>query len=191
MHTMSEMTAAIRTRSAVRITNRSGHAKGMTGIAMGYNPSYHSVKVGFLNADGSYSGEYTKIGFDCIEIIADDTTDTEDATAPAGPMHTHCLTCGRALRSDKSRRIGQGPTCAARIRRAARLLDTYKTAQIDAALELIEDGGIIPVRPGRVWATVSTDGTAIHRTAPNACTCPAGLRGTPCYHRAAVALLTR
>lgn len=106
-------------------------------------------------------------------------------------MHTHCLTCGRALRSDKSRRIGQGPTCAARTRRTARLLDTYKTAQIDAALELIDDGGIIPLRPGRVWATVSTDGTAIHRTAANACTCPAGLRGTRCYHLAAVALLTR
>lgn len=104
-------------------------------------------------------------------------------------MHTHCGNCGRPLRTNASRKAGYGPTCLRRIRATA--LDGYKPHQIAAAVELIEDMAILAVRPGRVWATVSTDGQSIHRTARNACTCPAGIRGSDCYHRAAVAILTR
>ena len=107
-------------------------------------------------------------------------------------MHTHCQGCHRPLRNHLSRTRGYGPTCYRNIRRRAEdVIGDFKPAQIEAAFELIDDAGIIPIRPGRVWATVSTDGTAIHRTARNACTCPAGIRGSLCYHRAAVALITR
>jgi len=104
-------------------------------------------------------------------------------------MHTHCQNCGRHLRTETSRAIGYGPKCYRRIR-STDLTGQYSPAQIEAAFQLIDDAGILPIRP-TVWATVSTDGQSIHRTAPNACTCPAGIRGTLCYHRAAVALITR
>lgn len=103
--------------------------------------------------------------------------------------HTHCTRCGRPLRSTTSRTRGYGAHCGRIIRTTATTATTYKPEQIEAAIELIEDGGIHTLRPGRVWLTISTDGTATHRTAHNACTCKAGLRGANCYHRAAVHLL--
>lgn len=112
-------------------------------------------------------------------------------------MHTNCKRCGRTLTSATSQTRGYGPGCARHIRNAAATMtNTYKHEQIDAALELIGDGAILPLRPGRVWLTVSTDGQSVHRTAHNACTCPAGVKksrnpnATACYHTAAVALLT-
>jgi len=104
-------------------------------------------------------------------------------------MHTNCQNCGRPLRNQASRTIGYGPKCYRRIRNTD-LTGEYSPAQIEAAFQLIDDAGILPIRP-TVWMTVSTDGQSIHRTAHNACTCPAGIRGTLCYHRAAVALITR
>lgn len=103
-------------------------------------------------------------------------------------QYTHCLRCGRPLHSPASRARGYGPTCALRIRRA-----TYSPRQVEAARELIADGGAQPlrvIRAGTVWATVSTDGTAVHRTTLHHCSCPAGraTRPRPCYHRAAVLL---
>jgi hypothetical protein len=105
-------------------------------------------------------------------------------------MHTNCQRCGRPLTSPTSQRNGYGKTCGKHIRTAATNATTYKHHQIEAALELIGDGAILPIRPGRVWATVSTDGQSTHRTAHNACSCPAGISGKLCYHRAAVAILT-
>jgi hypothetical protein len=103
-----------------------------------------------------------------------------------------CLSCGRVLRSAESIRLGRGPKCRAKIRAARRAADlaAYKASQIEAAAELIEDGAIVPVRARRVFRTVSTDGSELYLTARQACTCPAGLRGRDCYHRAAVLILT-
>lgn len=104
--------------------------------------------------------------------------------------HTHCLRCGRPLTSAASTRRGYGPTCAARIRAAAQAADLadYSAAQVDAARELIEDGGVLALGR-RVYRTVSTDGTELHLTAPQACNCKAGLKGIRCYHTAAARLL--
>lgn len=99
-----------------------------------------------------------------------------------------CLHCHRVLRSAKSIALGYGPTCARKIRRAAVDLSDYKSHQIDSARELIEDGGIIPLR-SVVFLVVSTDGTEIHRTAPTGCNCKAGLKGTRCYHQLAARML--
>lgn len=108
----------------------------------------------------------------------------------ATAAHTNCLRCGRALTSQTSATRGYGRTCAAKVRHAAQTADLtdYKPAQIDSARELIEDGAIIPLR-SVVFLTVSTDGTETYRTAPTACTCPAGLKGRACYHTAAARLL--
>lgn len=99
-----------------------------------------------------------------------------------------CLHCHRVLRSPKSCALGYGPTCARKIRRAAVDLADYQAHQIASARELIEDGGIIPLR-SVVFLVVSTDGTEIHRTAPTGCNCKAGLKGTRCYHQLAARLL--
>ncbi|MEU6520463.1 DUF6011 domain-containing protein [Streptomyces sp. NPDC046978] len=102
--------------------------------------------------------------------------------------HTHCLRCGRTLTSTKSRATGYGPTCARRIRRSTAEVIDYKAHQIASARELTEDGAIIPLK-SVVFIAVSTDGTETYKTAPTACTCPAGLKGSRCYHQLAARML--
>lgn len=81
---------------------------------------------------------------------------------------------------------------AARVRHIAKAAG-FTTAQAAAATELIEDGGIHPLR-GRIWLTVSTDGTRVHRSTADRCTCPDGIKAhtadhRPCYHTLAVRAL--
>ncbi|WP_367139403.1 hypothetical protein [Saccharothrix sp. HUAS TT1] len=101
-----------------------------------------------------------------------------------------CLLCGSRLRSMASIRAGYSRRCLARVRaaRQAELLAHFTEAQIEAARELIADGGIVQSHKN-VWTVVSSKGDRRYLTAPNACNCPAGLHSRPCYHRAAVALL--
>lgn len=100
----------------------------------------------------------------------------------------NCLRCGRTLTSAKSIALGYGPTCSAKIRHAHADLTDYKPEQIDAAVELITDGAIIPLR-SVVFLTISSDGTETYRSAPTGCNCPGGLAGRRCYHTAAARLL--
>lgn len=102
--------------------------------------------------------------------------------------HTHCLRCRRVLRSTKSQALGYGPKCAAKVRNAPVDTTDYKTHQVQSARELIEDGAIIPLR-SVIFITVSTDGTETYKTAPTACSCPAGVKGGRCYHQLAARLL--
>lgn len=105
-------------------------------------------------------------------------------------MHTHCIRCGRTLRSTTSQARGYGRHCATQIRKAAADLADYKPAQIESARELIEDAAIIPIRGRRIYRSVSSDGTEQYLTAVTGhCNCPAGLRGTRCYHSAAARML--
>ncbi|NUR04243.1 MAG: hypothetical protein HOY79_49405 [Streptomyces sp.] len=101
-------------------------------------------------------------------------------------QHTNCLRCGRTLRNASP--DGYGPKCRAHIRRAQVDLADYKPHQVQSARELIEDGAIVPLR-SVVFITVSADGTETYKTAPNACSCPAGVKGTRCYHSLAARLL--
>lgn len=103
-------------------------------------------------------------------------------------QHTNCLRCGRVLRTDKSRALGYGAKCAAKVRHSAVDLTDYKPHQIQSARELIEDGAIIPLR-SVVFIAVSTDGTETYLSAPTGCNCPAGLKGSRCYHQLAARLL--
>lgn len=108
--------------------------------------------------------------------------------AAAITEHTHCLRCRRVLRSAKSRALGYGAKCAAKVRNAAVDLTDYKPHQIQSAHELIADGAIIPLR-SVVFTAVSTDGTETYKTAPTACSCPAGRKGSRCYHQLAARML--
>jgi hypothetical protein len=69
-------------------------------------------------------------------------------------------------------------------------LNDFRPRQIEQARELIEDGAIVLLR-GRVFLTVSTDGRDTYMTAPDACSCPAGLNRRLCYHRAAALMITQ
>jgi Family of unknown function (DUF6011)/SWIM zinc finger len=103
-----------------------------------------------------------------------------------------CQDCGRTLRAARSRALGRGPTCRAKIRRAAQAAQTdVKPEQLAKAVELIDDGGIVPVsRPG-VYAATSSDGTTIYVANLNdgTCTCKAGQHGRYCYHLLAASIL--
>lgn len=109
------------------------------------------------------------------------------STSTTKPVIGHCVKCHRPLRNASP--DGLGPKCRRYVRRNATALDGFKPAQVDAARELIEDGGIIPVRTvrvGTVYRTVATDGTETYlTTAAGHCTCPAGHRSARCYHVAA------
>lgn len=107
--------------------------------------------------------------------------------------HTHCLRCGRALRSTKSTALGYGPTCHRKVREAAKaeIVAQYKPTQVAKAEELIEQGGIVAIRGHRVFQVVASDGTTTYKTAPQGCTCAAGLKGKHvCYHRVAAHILS-
>ena len=103
-------------------------------------------------------------------------------------QHTNCLRCGRTLHTARSRSLGYGPKCAAKVRNAPVDTTDYKAHQITSARELIEDGAIIPV-DNATFISVSTDGTETYTTAPTGCTCKAGQKGTRCYHTLAAQML--
>jgi hypothetical protein len=103
---------------------------------------------------------------------------------------TRCTKCGRRLRNYSP--DGMGPKCRAKVRKAGRspeIARRFKAHLIESAVELLEMGGLIPLRDtgkNAVWLAVSSDGTGAYRTAKAACTCPAGLRAVyDCNHRIA------
>ncbi|MEU1815174.1 hypothetical protein ABZ543_08245 [Streptomyces roseifaciens] len=102
---------------------------------------------------------------------------------------TRCLRCGRRLRNDSP--DGYGPKCRRRVRTATRSneLSQYKPHLVEKAIELLEQGGLIPLRntgKNRVFLAASSDGSTAYRTAVAACTCPAGLKAAHmCKHRIA------
>jgi hypothetical protein len=113
--------------------------------------------------------------------------------AAATTEHTNCLRCGRKLTSTKSVATGYGPTCTRKVKAAAKaqVIAQHKPHLVAKAAELIEQGGIVPLRARRIFTVISSDGTAAYKTAPQACTCPAGLKGRfVCYHRIAAQIVT-
>lgn len=100
--------------------------------------------------------------------------------------HANCRRCGRPLRSVTSVAAGYGPVCQRRLRKAAQdgALTGFSPAQRDKAIELVESGGIAPIRGRRIFQVVASSGAATYKTAiTGQCNCPAGLRGrTVCYH---------
>jgi hypothetical protein len=111
----------------------------------------------------------------------------------AATTHTHCLRCRRVLRSAKSVAAGYGPTCQRKVREAAKaeVVATYKPHLVAKAEELIEQGGLIPLRGGHIFQVVASNGTDTYKAARQGCTCAAGLKGKHvCYHRIAAHILS-
>ncbi|OHV20288.1 hypothetical protein BBK14_08665 [Parafrankia soli] len=102
---------------------------------------------------------------------------------------TLCLRCGRALTSPLSVAVGLGPGCTRHIRLTVPTLTGYSDQQLEDALELLELGGLTPLRGRRVWLTVGHRGATYRTAVTGHCTCVAGLYGKPCHHAAAVHLV--
>ena len=121
-----------------------------------------------------------------------DMTNREPNASDAGNEAEHrCQACGRKLTVT----LGPyGPACARKIRQAVASVTAGTPAQRDDAAELIEDGGIVPVREtarnGTLYQTVSSDGSEVYLTTVSGCNCPSGLRGKHrCYHMLAARIL--
>lgn len=103
-----------------------------------------------------------------------------------------CRKCRHVLRSAKSVALGYGPTCMRRIKENAAVAATdFKPVQVEKAMELITDGGLVPsIRP-RLFFAVSSRGDESYliNTIDNSCDCKAGARGVRCYHLAAAQIL--
>lgn len=115
-------------------------------------------------------------------------------TKMTSPNTAKCLRCGRTLTSGKSIARGYGRTCGAYIRTAAKVIDltAYKPFQQAKAVELIEQGGIVPTGRDAQYLAVSSDGTTVYLVdvVEHSCTCPAAAKGLACYHLAAADILT-
>ena len=102
---------------------------------------------------------------------------------------TRCTRCHRPLTSARSITAGRGRTCAKRARQEAAVAG-IKATTVAKAQELIEQRAIVPVRGRRVFQVIASNGVDRYLTAPQACTCAAGLKGRyVCYHRVAATLL--
>ncbi|WP_332758309.1 hypothetical protein [Streptomyces sp. MT206] len=60
--------AAVVNRAPVRIV-RLEWARGLEGIAMGYNDLYDTIRVGFVDGEGRYAGEKTTAPRSHVELI--------------------------------------------------------------------------------------------------------------------------
>lgn len=92
---------------------------------------------------------------------------------------TSCTRCGRPITGDKC----YGSGCAARLAHAIATVDTtgYTPAQVEKAVELVQQGGI--VRVGHLFLAVSSSGTMRYEVAAEgACSCMAASHGRHCYH---------
>jgi hypothetical protein len=102
-----------------------------------------------------------------------------------------CRRCRSTLRSARSVQRGIGPVCRRLDEQeaAARAAGFNHTA-IDKARALIAEHAILPLRGRRVYTVVASNGVDRYLTAPEACNCPAGLRGRhKCYHRCGAVML--
>jgi hypothetical protein len=96
--------------------------------------------------------------------------------------------CGRKLTSPESVARGMGRHCARLVREAARTADlsAWTPAQVEEALQAIEDGAVVPSGREGVLLVVSVDGSEVHRVHRDGCNCVNGLKSRPsrpCWHR--------
>lgn len=102
-----------------------------------------------------------------------------------------CERCGRTLTDPKSVAAKLGRVCAKRRaaeQRAAEVIAKHQPAQVDKAIELIGDTGIMATQPG-VFLVVSSAGDVRYETTTARCSCKAGQFGRLCYHRVAAELM--
>lgn len=83
----NQIDTAVSTRARVRISVRNGWAKGAEGIALGFRSLYGNIKVGFVDAHGHYTGEYTMVHYTNVDIIEDEGATQQPRTTKATTRH--------------------------------------------------------------------------------------------------------
>jgi len=113
---------------------------------------------------------------------------SQGCEAEAQPVR--CASCKRPLRAAASIAALRGRRCRAKVRAEARAAAGHnKPEQVAKAVQLIEDGGLVPTnRPG-IYRAVSSNGEVTYLVAAQACSCRAGVHDRLCYHRIGVAIL--
>jgi hypothetical protein len=99
-----------------------------------------------------------------------------------------CRRCWRPLRSLVSAARGAGRVCAAKLRGARIALDDFTREQLDAARDVLADGGVVATAKPTVFRVIASDGSRTYLTSPRGCTCIRGRYRKPCRHRAAACL---
>lgn len=97
-----------------------------------------------------------------------------------------CKRCHRKLTDPTSVARRYGRTCAAKVKaKVDATVTAYKQPQVDKALALITDGGIVASGVDSFYAVRG----GLYRTDATLCTCPAGQHGRTCYHLIAARVL--
>lgn len=68
----SQIDTAVTTRARVRIRKNNGWAAGAEGIALGFRSLYGNIKVGFVDASGEYTGEYTMVPYESVDLVTEE-----------------------------------------------------------------------------------------------------------------------
>jgi hypothetical protein len=84
MLTSAQIDYAVTTRARVQISPTNGWAAGTIGIAMGYNNAYGTIKVGFIDADGQYTGDYTKVSYKDVSLVTETSEKIDNDLRNAG-----------------------------------------------------------------------------------------------------------
>jgi hypothetical protein len=72
-------------RTMIKVSDTHGWAAGTVGLYLGYNAQYDSVKVGFVDADGEYTGEYTRVPRSAAAVV-----DTAEGSTGLGVDKPSC-----------------------------------------------------------------------------------------------------
>lgn len=110
---------------------------------------------------------------------------------PVPVIEVRCLGCGRVLHSAESRARGRGRACYRRAMDAAATLGPeFSDRQVEAAIEAIEDGAVVPSGIAGVWLVVGSRGDKVYATTVSTCECEHfAKRGRACHHMASVSLV--
>lgn len=85
----------VNTRGQIKISERNGWAAGTVGIALGYNAQYDTVRVGFVDAEGVYTGEKTTVSRSMVEEVP-------EAPLPVVVLETLITERGRVRISERN-----------------------------------------------------------------------------------------
>ena len=140
-----------------------------------------------LTAMATTIQDLPKVALVDLDLFDDNSTEATDEEPAPQP----CLRCGRPLHAAASRTAGYGPTCLRKIHAAERAAaELVKPDQLALAIELVEDGAVVPVT-GHRFLTLASDNVTRYETDPytQTCTCLAGQYGRRCKHIIAATLI--
>lgn len=100
---LTQVSKAVADQARVRISERNDYHKGVEGIAVGFSPTYGNIKVGFLDENGEYSGDYTAVRYEHVELIDEAPIEARETTIRvAGVERVIRTEMGGSIRSVKT-----------------------------------------------------------------------------------------